>query len=131
MTSPDALIVLVTGGLGFIGRHVSAHFRALGHRVIGIGHGSATEAEIGEAGLCRWQSSDVSRQALEALAEPIDLIVHCAGSSLVAPSFTDPEAEFRKSVGAAIEVLEFARHQARSPRIVVLSSAAVYGIATQ
>lgn len=131
MISPNALTVLVTGGLGFIGRHVSSHFSALGHRVIGIGHGGATEAETRQAGLCRWQSGDVSRQSLEALAEPIDLIVHCAGSGLVAPSFTDPEAEFRKSVGAAIEVLEFARHQTGRPRIVVLSSAAVYGIATQ
>jgi UDP-glucose 4-epimerase len=65
------------------------------------------------------------------MAEPIDLIVHCAGSSLVAASFCDPDAEFRKSVGAAIEVLEFARHQRRRPRIVVLSSAAVYGRVTQ
>jgi UDP-glucose 4-epimerase len=129
MTSPDMPAVLVTGGLGFIGRHVSRHFQAQGYRVIGIGHGSIDEA--GEAGLCRWQSSDVSRQSLEALAEPFDLIVHCAGSSLVGPSFADPDAEFHKSVGAAVEVLEFARYQARSPRIVVLSSAAVYGIVTQ
>jgi UDP-glucose 4-epimerase len=130
MIPSDAMTVLVTGGLGFIGRHVSAHFSALGHRVIGIGYGSATEAGAREAGLCRWRSSDVSRHSLEVLAEPIDLIVHCAGSSLVAPSFSDPDAEFRKSVGAAIEVLEFARHQTRRPRIVVPSSAAVYGIAT-
>jgi UDP-glucose 4-epimerase len=128
MMSPDAPTVLVTGGLGFIGRHVSSYFSAQGHRVIGIGHGSATEAR--QAGLCRWQAGDVSRQSLGSLAEPIDLIVHCAGSSLVAPSFADPDAEFRKSVGAAIEVLEFARHQARRPRIVVPSSAAVYGVAT-
>jgi UDP-glucose 4-epimerase len=131
MISPSALTVLVTGGLGFIARHVSAHFSAQGNRVIGIGHGNASEAEARLTGLCLWQPGDVSRQSLEALAEPIDLIVHCAGSSLVAPSFADPDAEFRKSVGTTIEVLEFARHQARGPRIVVPSSAAVYGIATQ
>ncbi|TLG77624.1 NAD(P)-dependent oxidoreductase [Methylocystis sp. B8] len=129
MTSPNAATVLVTGGLGFIGRHVSQHFKSQGNRVVGIGHGNATEAI--DFGLSRWQSGEVSRQSLEALAERIDLIVHCAGSSLVAASFADPDAEFRKSVGSAIEVLEFARHQARSPRIVVLSSAAVYGIVTQ
>ncbi len=71
------------------------------------------------------------RQSLDRLSEPIDLIVHCAGGSHVAASFSDPDAEFRKSVGAAVEVLEFARHQTRRPRIVVLSSAAVYGIVTQ
>jgi nucleoside-diphosphate-sugar epimerase len=33
MISLNALTVRVTGGLGFIGRHVSLHFSALGHRV--------------------------------------------------------------------------------------------------
>jgi UDP-glucose 4-epimerase len=123
--------VLVTGGLGFIGRHVVRHFKSQGNRVVGIGHGNASEAIASEVGLCCWCSDDVSRQSLEALAEPIDLIVHCAGSSLVAASFSDPDAEFRKSVGAMIEVLEFARHQAKRPRVVVLSSAAVYGTVTR
>lgn len=124
MRSLNASAVLVTGGLGFIGRHVSRYFRSRGCRVIGIGHGEADA----EAQLSRWHSGDVVREALTALAEPIDLIVHCAGSGLVGDSFRDPDAEFRKSVGAAVEVLEFARRQAVHPRIVVLSSAAVYGI---
>jgi UDP-glucose 4-epimerase len=122
MTSSDA--VLVTGGAGFIGRHVSKHFRSRGRRVIGIGHGEADA----EAGLSRWLSGDVVRDALTSFAEPIDIIVHCAGSGLVGNSFRDPDAEFRKGVGAAVEVLDFARRQAARPRIIVLSSAAVYGI---
>ena len=83
MISPDASAVLVTGGLGFIGRHVSSHFRSRGRRVIGIGHGEADA----EAGLSRWHSGDVVREALVGFAEPIDLIVHCAGSGLVGDSF--------------------------------------------
>lgn len=125
---PGGNTILVTGGLGFIGRHVCRHFGSRGHRVIGIGHGTASEVEIREMGLSRWHSGDVSCEALAAFAEPIDLIVYCAGSGLVGDSFRDPEAEFRKSVGAAVEVLDFARHQAVRPRVVVLSSAAVYGI---
>lgn len=131
MTLQDAPTVLVTGGLGFIGRYVCRHFTLQGHRVIGVGHGTASEAEVRETGLCRWQAGDVLRPSLEMLAEPIDLIVHCAGSSLVAASFGDPDVEFRKNIGAVTGVLDFARHQTRRPRIVVLSSAAVYGAVTQ
>lgn len=131
MTSQDATTVLVTGGLGFIGRYVCRHFSLQGHRVIGAGHGAASEVEIREIGFSRWQSGDVLRPVLEALAEPVDLIVHCAGASLVAASFGDPDAESRQSVGSAVGVMEFARHQKTRPRIVVLSSAAVYGAVTQ
>ena len=122
--------VLVTGGLGFIGRHVSRYFRSQGCRVIGIGHGEVTGREADEIGLHRWQSGDVSRVSLDALAEPVNLVIHCAGSSAVGASFDDPDAEFRKNVGAADEILEFVRHQNPRPRIVVLSSAAVYGVVT-
>lgn len=123
--------VLVTGSLGFIGRYVCSYFSLQGHRVIGVGHGTASEVEIREIGLSRWQSGDVLRPVLEVLAEPVDLIIHCAGTSLVAASFGDPDAESRKSFGAAVEVMEFARCQKTRPRIVVLSSAAVYGAVTQ
>lgn len=122
------LTVLVTGGLGFIGRHVCRHFSSQGYRVLGAGHGEASEVAIREAGLSRWHSGDVQRPLLEALAEPIDLIVHCAGSSTVGDTFGDPNMEFRKNVGAAVDVLDFARDQSKRPRVVVLSSAAVYGV---
>ena len=127
----NATTVLVTGALGFIGRHVSRNLRSNGHRVIGIGHGDASANETAKIGIHAWLSGDVSRQALDALVEPIDLIVHCAGSSAVAASFNDPDSEILKNVVAAVEMLEFARHRKQPPRIVVLSSAAVYGTVTQ
>jgi UDP-glucose 4-epimerase len=127
----DTTTVLVTGGLGFIGRHVARYMRSRGHRVIGIGHGDATASELGRIGLDRWLSGPVSVETLNALFEPIDLIVHCAGSSVVGRSFSDPDAELRNNVGASVEILEFARRQKTRPRIVMLSSAAVYGVVHQ
>lgn len=118
----------MTGAAGFIGSHVSRHFNSQGKRVLGVGHGTLAEGEIRPAGLSGWYSGDVMRESLEAFSEPADLIVHCAGSSVVDQSFRDPEAEFRKNVGAVTEILEFALNQPSKPRVVVLSSAAVYGV---
>ena len=129
MTSLFGETVLVTGALGFIGRHVSRHFNARGHRVIGAGRGVIGD-DLVKCGLHRWKSCEIHRDALEDLREPADLIVHCAGSGLVGPSFIDPEAEFSNSAGAAVEVLEFARRHSPNARIVMLSSAAVYGNVT-
>ncbi len=123
--------VLVTGGLGFIGRHVARHMRSRGHRVIGIGHGDAAEDDLDRIGLDRWFSGPVSGAALDAMAEPLDLIVHCAGSGVVGRSFSDPDGELRNNVGAAVDVLDFAGRQKKRPRIVMLSSAAVYGVVHQ
>ncbi len=78
-------------------------------------------------GFHRWCSGHVARDILDRLTEPVDLIVHCAGSSIVGRSFNDRDAEFRNSVGAAADVLDFACRQRRRPRLVMLSSAAVYG----
>lgn len=124
----DAPTVLVTGGLGFIGRHVARYMRSRGCRVIGVGHGDVDASTLDRIGLRRWLSSPVSGKSLDALSEPVDLIIHCAGSSVVGRSFNDPGAEFHNNVGAAADVLEFACRQKKRPRIVMLSSAAVYGI---
>jgi UDP-glucose 4-epimerase len=119
--------VLVTGGLGFIGRHVARYMRSRGHRVIGLGHGDATTGELTQIGLHRWLPGPVSGATLDAVTEPRDVIVHCAGSSVVGRSFNDPDGELRNNVGAAADVLDFASRQKERPRIVMLSSAAVYG----
>jgi UDP-glucose 4-epimerase len=97
--------------------------------VIGAGRG-VIAGDMVEFGLHRWESCEILQEALEELHEPVDLIIHCAGSGLVGASFADPEAEFRNSAGAAIEVLEFARKHSPRARIVMLSSAAVYGDVT-
>jgi UDP-glucose 4-epimerase len=124
----DSATVLVTGGLGFIGRHVASYMRSRGYRVVGTGHGDADASVMERIGFDRWCSGRISRDVLDRVAEPVSLIVHCAGSSVVGRSFSDPDAEFRNSVGAAADVLDFACRQRRRPRLVMLSSAAVYGV---
>jgi UDP-glucose 4-epimerase len=77
---------------------------------------------------CAWGGLSVdSLSRLAARLGSIDTIVHCAGGSSVGPSLQDPARDFERTVTSTLDVLEFMRAHAPSARLVLLSSAAVYG----
>lgn len=122
--------VWITGARGFIGRHVARAFAGTGHSVIGLGHGSWTEAEHRACGVAEWRNGEVSHANLDALAADVGLpevVVHLAGGSAVGPSYAQPAEDFRRSVLAAGELAEWLRLRAPAARLVMASSAAVYG----
>ena len=124
---PTGRHVLVTGARGFLGRHVARAFRESGQDVVGIGHGSWARDEFREWGLSAWHALDITCATLAECAGKPDVVVHCAGSSHVGFSLTDPYEDFQRTVDTTAAVLEFLRTRAPSALFVLLSSAAVYG----
>ncbi len=118
---------LVTGAYGFLGRHVARLLAASGHRVVGLGHGSWGRTEWSEWGLASWHPTDVTLDALVTYGNEPGAIVHCAGGASVAFSMAHPYEDFRRTVDSTAAVLEFARLHARGARVVLASSAGVYG----
>ena len=110
MTRP---IAMVTGGGGFIGRHVLRALQAEGYEELAVGHGTAHDV--------------LTRDRLAPLAERLSLVVFCAGGSSVGQSVDAPLSDFAKTVPPLAETLELLRTAAPSARMVLLSSAAVYG----
>src|SRR5262245_21334499 len=110
MTAPAAV---VTGAVGFIGSHVARALRARGYRVHAMGRG--TDAE------------HIGPSALSVVDERTELVVHCAGGSSVGQSVSAPLVDFQKTVPPFAEVLEWARGHVATAKVVLLSSAAVYG----
>jgi len=122
--------VLITGARGFVGRHLARELNQQGIQVCGIGHGAWTEAECSEWGINYWINGDVSKRNLEIIQANFntpDVVYHLAGGSSVGPSLSAPEEDFRRSVLSAAELLEWARIEAPEARLVLASSAAVYG----
>ena len=133
--------VLVTGGVGFIGYHVTRALLARGDDVLVVDDFSdAPYPRIAkrrnEADLRReFPSARVvegcvtDRAAMAPLVAGRDRVLHLAGLAGVRPSFVDPARYARVNVEGTAVVQELAR-QARIEHFVFASSSSVYGNST-
>ncbi|MBM4384156.1 MAG: GDP-mannose 4,6-dehydratase [Deltaproteobacteria bacterium] len=107
--------VFVTGAAGFVGRRLVAALGARGDEVV------ASDRELDVTDAAR------VRDAVGA-ARP-DAIVHLAAISHVPEAESAPERAFRVNVLGTRSVLEAVRREAPGARVVLVTSAAVYGSA--
>lgn len=118
--------VIVTGGCGYIGSHVARAFKMQGDQVHVIDRvrRDHTLKDIDGFVLADY-ASHISLSAIAGI-DP-DIIVHCAGTSLVGPSVTDPADYYYNNVAKTIELLNFLKNRPKKPVIIFSSSASVYG----
>jgi len=120
--------IVVTGGAGFIGAHVSRALARRGLSVVVLDDLSTGTAE-NLAGLPRTRLvlGDVrDRAALDAVLVGARGVVHLAARPNVTMSVTDPLASHAVNVTGTLEVLESARRHGVG-HVVLASSSAVYG----
>ncbi len=119
--------MLITGARGFIGRHLARSAAAAGWWVAGLGHGAFPDAA--EWGLSRWLNADVTGANLDLVVRDAELhaLVHLAGGSSVAASLEAPLEDFERTVATSARLLEWVRRASPRTRVVLVSSAAVYG----
>ena len=123
-------IVWVTGAHGFIGRVLCGRLKSMGYLVGGIGHGAWPQSYYRRAGIEAWVNGDISTgnlQLLKSILGVPETIFHLAGGSSVGAAIAQPKEDFNKTVGAALEVFEWVRENQVKTRVVLVSSAAVYG----
>jgi GDP-4-dehydro-6-deoxy-D-mannose reductase len=104
---------LVTGANGFVGSWLTAYLRDRGDDVIGIDH----EVNVLDAAAVR--------DAVVAAAP--DALYHLAARAHVGESWGDPEDVFQVNAVGTLHVLEAARGCPTPPRVLLTSSAEVYG----
>ncbi|MBR1069687.1 NAD(P)-dependent oxidoreductase [Bradyrhizobium liaoningense] len=120
----------ITGANGFIGRHLVRVLADHGHAVHGIGHGAINEPERQRIGLGQWLNGEIEAANLNTLAGESGLpstIFHLAGGSSVGLSIAQPLEDFSRTVASTARLLEWLRGLAPECRLIVASSAAVYG----
>jgi len=123
--------IWITGGKGFIGRHLARLVSEHGNRVCGIGHGLWPAEEARKWGYANWCNGEIEAANLSQLAQDSglpDVVYHLAGGSSVGASFQHPREDFCRSVESTSRLLEWWRLNAPNARIVSASSAAVYGV---
>jgi UDP-glucose 4-epimerase len=124
------MTVWVTGANGFIGRHLVRVLADQGHTVHGIGHGAIEDADRERIGLREWLNGEIDAANLNALAGRSGLpstIFHLAGGSSVGLSIAQPFEDFSRTVSSTARLLEWLRGSVPECRLIVASSAAVYG----
>ena len=105
---------LITGGKGFVGQWLAAHLKDHGDDVAVVD----IETDVADAAAVRRVMSDVLP----------DAVYHLAAMTHVGDSWEDPSQVLRVNVLGTAEVLAAARALPASPRVLVVSSAEVYGV---
>lgn len=123
-------VVWVTGARGFIGRNLSKYLAQQGDEVLGVGHGAWLPETPISFGVSYWINGEIDdsnlRQMLDTSGQP-DVIYHLAGGSSVGLSMQTPAEDYHRSVSTTSKLLEWIRGNVPETRLVVSSSAAIYG----
>jgi GDP-4-dehydro-6-deoxy-D-mannose reductase len=113
---------LVTGGNGFVGRHLGEALRARRYEVVIAGRspdGSDIDFPLDLADL------DNVRGVVEA-AQP-DIVFHLAAQAFVPAATRDPLETYQTNILGTARLYEALRQSGRKPRVLFVSSAEVYG----
>lgn len=119
--------ILITGGAGFIGSHLTDALIARGYRAVVLDNLSGGKrAHVNAA--AEFVQGDVTEPAhLEPIfAQGVDAVLHLAAQASIRLSFADPSHDLRTNTLGTINILQ-ACLAYRVPRLLFASSMTIYG----
>jgi UDP-glucose 4-epimerase len=119
--------ILVTGGAGFIGSHLSDRLVREGHRVTVIdSEVTGRTANLPAAAIYTKGDVTCAADVEPVFAEGLDAVCHIAGQVSLIQSFVNPLVDLRTNVGGTVNVLQLCLKY-HVPRMLYASSMTVYG----
>jgi nucleoside-diphosphate-sugar epimerase len=115
--------VLITGSSGFIGSRIAASFVQDDYKVVGIDMKIIPHLNY-EQKECNLLEEDLAQYISE--CQP-DIIIHCAGNASVGLSVKEPFMDFSNNVQLLHKLFFTLLKVGCKPKVIFLSSAAVYG----
>ena len=123
--------ILVTGGCGYIGSHIARAFKDGGHVVHVIDRVQRLHCLMRKDNnsMDGWYLDDfASKSSLAGIVrENYDVIVHCAGTSLVGPSVSDPGEYWDNNISKLVRLMDTLVQAGQQPLMMFSGSASVYG----
>lgn len=119
--------VVVTGGAGYIGGQTVLQLLDRGHSVMGIDRD--LHHNVLQDSAAKWVTGDFAGEvALGAIKtfQP-EAVIHCAGTSLVGPSMTNPQDYYHNNFVRTKILCDFMVREKINARLIFSSSAATYG----
>jgi UDP-glucose 4-epimerase len=122
--------ILVTGGAGFIGGHLTQNLLNLGHKVYVIDNESATSSEtfnwFEKANNNKIDILDYEKVE-DVFKEGIDYVFHLAAETKIEPSIQNPEKCFNVNINGTLNLLNLCRKY-KIKRFIFASTSAIYGM---
>ena len=129
------MVVLLTGGAGFIGSHTAVELLNSGYEVIVVDNYSNSDPsvldrveQITKKTLIRYEADILKKESLERIFKEheIDAVIHFAGFKAVGESVAKPIEYYRNNIDTTLNLLEVMQVQG-CRQFVFSSSATVYG----
>lgn len=127
--------VLITGGAGYIGSHITVELLNGGYQVIVVDNLSNSKKQViqriqqitGQKPIF-YKQDIINKVALNKIFQEnkIDAVIHCAGLKSVAESVKEPLKYYKTNIGTTLTLLEIMQKN-NVKNLVFSSSATVYG----
>ncbi len=116
--------ILVTGAGGFVGQHVVREFETAGHEVVAF---DLAHPKPPAKGAVTGDLRDAAAIAALVADRKPDACLHLGGVAFVPMGWSDPHLVFETNLIGTVHILEAFRAHAPSARVLVVTSAEVYG----